>query len=310
MADPPDDQLREGWTELPVESAQESYELFGGGLSAIRRFRGPWSDRFNFLALFMPSMIEDGTTSYSYYNTTYPDVPVLVAYKADVIGKQVPGADGASGQISYTAAIIEVSYKADETTFFLTSGRNGQPKPDPEVNPQLRETYEFDSSVEVVKIPGKDVLKWDAGLARHVAQHGKGDFHYRLPLTNLKITYHQASALSAFQALDLKGKINRYQVYIPNGPIGINNFDPFTLRYDGFSGIEEISLRDIISKGIDIKLKITHNFAHNPLQWNRRVTRITQAQDADAEPAYTFENISTYRSVDAFNFLNLGSYTV
>lgn len=257
--------LREGWVEKPVDGAQESIDINNGTLEATRLFYGPWTDRYAFLAEFLPTIVASGPGASSATRYYYPDIPHLMAYKASINGKLVPSDTGANEQIAYTRAEVLIYYKADPTTFFLTQGTWGSAAPDqPPGEAGYRTTYSWDTVTELINFKGKNVKDKDGQK-----QHDKGDVEFPLKLMNIKVTYHDSVYPNVYTAFAGAGKINQ-QVILFDELAGVFPFFPAkTLRYDGSSGSMKVGLRDIIAGVPDLTWETTHNLVYNPLRWDR-----------------------------------------
>ena len=260
-----DNGLPEGWIEKPLQGAQESIDINNGTLQAQRLFFGPWSERYTFLSGFLPTIVGSGPGSSSATRYYYPDIPHLMAYKADIVGKRVPTNEGTSQQIGYTSAEITVYYKADPTTFFLTQGTWGDDPQDPPAGEAgYRTSYAWDMTTELINFKGKNVKDKNGQK-----QHDKGDFEYPLKFMNFRVTYHDATYPSVYSAMQAASQINEDTITFEDLGGVFPPFTPKTLRYDGCSGSMKVALRDIVLGVPDLTWEITHNFVYNPLRWDR-----------------------------------------
>lgn len=296
--------LRENWYELPVDD-QESIDLDSGKLTAKRKFRGPWNDRFQFLAGFIPT-INGGPTgaSFDYDLYTYPDMPTCVVTGATISGKLVPNKLGADEQISYDKVEIIVNYASDNTNFFLTSGINGDGGTPPAQDdvPVTQTSYSIKSVTEMIKFDGKNVKRKDG-----IAQHDKRDFNMTIKYTDIEITYHNTTSPSLVSCLANQGKINADALVLGDIDIYLPAFDARTLRYDGIVGETKVQIRSMTNKRLALTWSVTHKLRHNRLRWDRipigcEPQRVNQA---NAFPInIIFEDICLYElSNDDFGFL-------
>jgi hypothetical protein len=293
--------LREGWKEQPVDGMQESIDINNGTIVASRLFYGPWTDRYLFLSDFLPTIVSGGSSA-SAVRHYYPDIPHLLAYKADITGKLVPSNTGADEQIAYTRAEILVHYKSDPTTFFLTQGIQGQDnQPAPGASYNLRTTYSWDSVSQLITFKGKNVKDKDGQK-----QHDKGDFDFTWNQINIRVTYHDSFAGTNPSAFLSVGKINKQSITFDE-MLGIFPvFPASTLRYEGCSGNQKISIREFdgtVGSNLvtDITYEITHNFLYNPLRWDRIPIGMEPVAVGQANPTPTqlvYQNVSKFLVAD------------
>lgn len=295
-----DNGLPEGWIEKPIQGTQESIDINNGTLEAQRLFYGPWADRYNFLSNFLPTITatsENASLATRFY---YPDIPHLMAYKASVSGKLKPGNTGTNQQISYDTVEITVYYRADPTTFFLTSGTWGSdPENPPPGEAAYRTTYSWETVTELINFKGKNVKDKDGQK-----QHDKGDVEFPLKLMNIKITYHDSTYPNVNGSFGISGKINNDSIFFTDLGAVFSAFPAKTLRYDGSAGSMKIALRDIVEGVPDLTWEITHNLVYNPLRWDRIPIGIEPVEvgQANATPVnLIYQNVSKYL-VDSINF--------
>ncbi len=295
--------LRENWIEKPVEGSQESIDIINGTLTAVRRFYGPWNDRYAFLAEFLPTITASNQDSASATRFYYPDIPHLMAYKAEIIGKLKPSNSGSEEQIAYDRAEVLVSYRSDPTTFFLTSGTWGSdPQEPPNNQAGYRTTYSWETVTELINFKGKNVKDKDGQK-----QHDKGDVEFPLKLLNIRVTYHDSTYPSVGGTFDnCSGKINDASITFNDLGGTFPLFAAKTLRYDGCSGSAKIALRDIIAGIPDLTWEITHNLVYNPLRWDRIPIGIEPLEVGQANATPTkliYQNVSKFL-VDSDNFVH------
>ena len=285
--------LPDGWIEKPLNDTQESIDTFNGTIEAKRVFYGPWVDRFLFLASYFPTIAASGSSANRVY---YPDIPHLLAYKTDIVGKLKPGNTGVDGQIAYDKAEITIFYKADPTTFFLTqSSGGGNPQPEPPGTFNLRTTYSWETVTELLHIKGGNVKDKNGQK-----QHHKGDIELPLKMMNLRITYHDkygTNIRSSFK--DSAGKINEGGITLDDAPFDFPFFDAKTLRYDGNSGTGKLNVArfGLIELLPIIIYETTHNFVYNPLRWDRipiGIEPVEVGQASNIPVKIIFQDVSIY----------------
>lgn len=292
--------LREGWVEKPIDGVQETIDINSGTLEATRLFYGPWTDRYAFLAEFLPTIVDSGGSA-SASRHFYPDVPHLMAYKATINGKLVPTDTGADEQIAYTRAEILIYYKADPTTFFLTQGvQGGDPENEPSASYNLRTTYSWEANSQLITFRGKNVKDKDGQK-----QHDKGDVEFTWNQVNIRVTYHDRYSNGIAAGFESTGRINQASVTFDELLGVFPQFAAKTLLYHGSSGSSKVSVRefDPVSFVIpDITYEVTHNFSYNPLRWDRIPIGIEPAVVGQANPTPTqlvYQNVSKFLVADS-----------
>lgn len=294
--------LREDWYEIPVDD-QESIDISNGTIKAKRKFRGPWDDRFQFLAGFIPTISPLNGSSFSYDLYTYPDIPSCVVQSAQITGKLVPNKLGTEEQISYDKAEITVDYQTDGRNIFLTGGATGGNPPSPDDVPVTSTAYSVKSVVELIKFDGKNVQRNDG-----VKQHDKGSYNYRLVTTEIDVTYFDTTSPDFTSAFDNVGCLNTATIGLEDMLFYLPFFSQSTLRYDGIVGNTKLHLRSIVAGTSPILVwEVTHKLVYNRLGWDRipiGVEPQTVGQ-ANATPInLVFDNTSLYEnSPDNFAFL-------
>lgn len=254
------------YTELN-KSCTESYTLENGWASQ-RIFQGDWVTRFDFIDAVFARVSSAGGQQTATNPAVYPDIPAAKPHSAKIEGKFKVGHAGTDNQASYDKAKIIVDYKILPYNIGGLAGVTPDPA-DPTTITYI--TEEFDTEIEMVRIPSKVVSHWVEQYSQ--TQTGQGVFtlvetpetiperNIMESIINYRLTHHFVQYPN-WQAISAGlGKINREDFYTPSGlvaPIG-------TILYNGPSGLRRHSTsRD----PKDYTWEITHDFKYNRHGWN------------------------------------------
>lgn len=248
--------------EKQTTSTRETWDFVSGKFSAKRMFIGPWANRFQFLEDELVDSITDiaGNTIFSTL-APYPDNPIAILAKVDIIGKGKSSTNPATLQAQWERAEITVEYST-----IPSQDEENQDNSDPGNYAQMIGVEESGShSVEALSIPGEDLK------AGGIRQQDQGPFNIPTPLGTIGITFPRLSRPNFALADMLMGSVNDTAFITPGG----RAFPSGTIRFDGYDDSIAINVT-VLPNGSGIVdptrlWNVTWKFGFNFWGWNNRL---------------------------------------
>lgn len=235
-----------GWKELTSRFGGEDYDIRSGMFKTSRVFLGPWEDRYQFILdniLPRTEIVNNGLVYFP--GASYPDFPRARAASIKISGRGKASQQGASRQISWERAEIEVMY---DTSIIDATGNSEQPE-DVQIFSE-----EFSGGVDILEIPGEGIIN----AANDNAVPEIGQFGKRIPTTTYTLTNYFVISPSFNLYEEKLGEINNVSFIAPSVTKG-----PREVMFDSYS-----ARRAIMLSGTRI-WEVSKTFIFRKIKWDQ-----------------------------------------